>query len=104
MLDGIGCQVLATIALIVEGIMASHLNPKKDWLIWASQTYKWDACEGVGTKDINQRAIMCYEHVAAGMEASRIASRFHYSGDKGYAGMFLWFHILPVCECACVCL
>ena len=79
--------------------MASHLKPKKDRLIWASHKHVWDSCEGVDTQGINQRATVCFEHVAAGMEVSKTARRFHYSGDNGYAGMFFFVHTLPVCEC-----
>ena len=90
-LDSFGCQVLAVLALTVEQVMASHLNPKKDWLIWSSQVFKWDSCEGIATQDINQRAKMCYEHTQSGIEISKNAKRFHYSGDKGYAGIIVLY-------------
>ena len=72
-------------ALAIEGVAASHMNPKKDRVNWCQCSFEWNLVGG-DSASVHTRARQCAEAVLATRMACSNEHSFHYAGDKGYAG------------------
>ena len=78
-------HLLCGMAEKVEGVLASHLNPKKESIVWPSCICSW-VKDYSGYTDATHRARTCAQHNVAGLQLSDGVHSFHYTCDKGYTG------------------
>ena len=81
--------VVAALGSAVDGVMASHLNPKTPAVVWDQLLVKWQASTEAGYLDNPQKSRQCVQYVLGGVDAAGTNYSYHYSGDKGWAGFFV---------------